>query len=250
MTDDVAPDVWVGIDDLQCAICTEVLREPVVIECRTRIEGGKCEAVVCAVPCLQTLARTQKARGGIAAGSSGRCVLCRAPWPAYAWRSMTTLGRMASRVRVKCYWNANGCLFEGSPKEVWNHCSRGLCEYERVTCPNSGDGCPVVFKRGDGQSHRLECAYFPCRNRLSRDGCGHTCPLSELDEHEHTCPYGTFACVDLVMRAREKTGLWVEDDVHNNEKWDSLFNGRTGSENAGARDVISLDDGSVECIDD
>lgn len=210
--------VSVDIADLACVICMNAVYDPVVIECQTRVDGRKCESLICREPCMKLLIEKQRSRPGVASAVSGKCIICRKPWQRYQTRPMVTLHNITANLRRTCPNAANGCDFTGLHPEIRNHARE--CAYVRVECPNRSFGCEKVILRRNLDEHRRDCEFFPCKFSLNGDGCVHTGLFAWIQEHERTCEYSSEPCVSVIQQARRRYGAWRSCNENNLLRWD------------------------------
>eukprot|EP00899_Mesostigma_viride_P028119 jgi/Mesvir1/8492/Mv12255-RA.1 len=125
----------------------------------------------------------------------------------------------------KCHYSPNGCPATGTHANLRTHAA--TCGFKKLACPNRAYGCTEMVYRKDVGVHKSECRYFPCKYFLENDGCRITSPLAAIKEHEETCPFGVYPCINLINNVRKKMGMWTTCNDNNMLRWNLCEQGKS-----------------------
>ncbi|KAI6210423.1 Trf-1 [Aphelenchoides besseyi] len=181
--------------ELECKVCSQVLRIP---------QKLPCGHLFC-LSCCQDISE---------------CLVCGKKFDAKSLREDKPTARQIQQLPVKCSFSDNGCEWQGVLKELKAHAV--ACEFADTICPR---GCGEVFARKDESTHLTMCSRktvlcVNCGKEVSERSmkthlkvcpsmiidCPNRCglmqkPRSEIHEHLESCPkngsvcpFGEFGC--------------------------------------------------------
>ncbi|XP_057298842.1 TNF receptor-associated factor 3-like isoform X1 [Hydractinia symbiolongicarpus] len=208
-------------EDVYCAICMKLMRDPVQLECG----HGMCAT------CFRTLSESANTRN-----VELMCPHCRAKISKDKIHPALMFNRIIQAVKVKCAHHRDGCGWVGSLSNVEDHLA-GVCEYEDDRCANNG--CDFVCYRYQMAEHAVSCEYrltecayckdMYCFNDVSHYDhckmypipCPHACPIgsierSKLQDHVIQCMNRIVPCQFATLGCTSEI-YWKDMEKHLNE---------------------------------
>lgn len=149
--------------NLICPICLKLLSHP---------SRTPCGHIFC-TSCLQEWL-PQKAQ----------CPECRSPVCSKDVSTDRFAERLVANLQGFCQFRKKGCQWVGSRGDMNSHLSRD-CQCVTVSCPNKG--CSKEVLRRDLWKHTENDCQATRVQKECPFGCGHECPMSELERHKEQC---------------------------------------------------------------
>ncbi|XP_048259606.1 TNF receptor-associated factor 3-like isoform X2 [Haliotis rufescens] len=171
--EDHVPD-FVNVDErYRCAICHNVLKDPVQTKCGHRLCEGCVEALFQQgepVTCPQADEYCEKLmRSDIYPDVSAR--------------------REIRNLPVYCPFKSYGCGRNVPLKDVNKHATD--CTFKPVECPNRHNGCKEILPQKSLDAHVKQCQY----RQVQCDQCRQPIPIAMAQKHkESDCPEANVAC--------------------------------------------------------
>jgi hypothetical protein len=160
--------VALAVDDMTCAICKEILFEPVTTPCGHFF-------------CKHCLLRW------LTVGVNAQCPTCRDASPATFTRALILSSRpsrlIENIIRRHFFVPCADCEASVHPAKLAEHAA--ACPSGWTACENAAHGCTQTVRRYEIPSHMLDCAHHRCRAHEA--GCDFAGSLSGARDHEAGC---------------------------------------------------------------
>lgn len=171
------------LDEHNCSVCLDVLKEPHLTTCCGR---HFCRA------CLQRVVEDGKP-----------CPLCKED--GFLAVIDKSIERRILSLKVRCPHKELGCQWVGEMRDRRGHLDfeKGRCEYRRVRCPN---GCGELVPRMEFEKHLTE---YCSKRKLICQYCNQYTTYGDVEEHNRSCeeyPVGCpNGCSDSLIPRRSLT---------------------------------------------